>query len=127
MTQPAPIKQPHTEGKLGLFSRPWIRWFQTTFEDLDLLTTTIVTNPTSPYTVVNNNVLIFIDTATTFTVNLKAKADKLKARIVNVKNSTANVLVYPNGSDLLYGVNDFETIYPDEARDLDCSSVEGWY
>jgi len=122
MTQPAPIKEPVVEPDRYV-SRTWLRWFQDLFQNEMV----VVRNPSSPYTVVNDNELIFIETSTAFTVNLKPKADGLKVRVINVKASTANVLIYPNGTDNLYGVNDFETVYPDEARELDCNSVEGYY
>ena len=122
MSRNVPIKQPFDDG-YGFFSRIWIKFFR----HLNSLSATIVDNPTLPYNMVNENEIIFISTAVDGVVNLLPVADGLRCRVVNLSSSTANVLLTPNGTDLLYGVNSADIILPDEARDVDGNSLKGWY
>lgn len=41
MTQPAPIKESYSEGKIEFFSRPWVRWFQTIVDSVVTVATTL--------------------------------------------------------------------------------------
>lgn len=123
MTQPAPIKEPIVQPN-GYATHAWIRWFQ----DITGITSkSIVNNPSSPYTVIGDDEVIFINTSSTFVVNLKPAIDGRKVRVINLASSTANVSLTPNGSDLLYGTNTVEPVLPGGARELDGSTSHGWF
>lgn len=129
LVRPAPIEQPMNKPD-GLLYDVWKDWFRDIGEILKLISldnVTITINPTNPYTVVADNEIIFITTSSLFVVNLKPVLDGLRCRVINMPASTANVELTPDGSDLLYGVNAAETIYPDEARDVDGSASNGYY
>ena len=124
-----PYKQPFLLGLPNIIERIWHKWFLSVKSILDNVNAVVVTDPTSPYTVENENEIIFITTTTAFIVNLKKLLNGRRCRVINMPASTANVSLTPNGADLLYGVNASDTILPGEARDVDSNSdsSKGWY
>jgi len=127
MSNKPPYQKEPIAGKTGFVTRVWLKWFLFIKRVLDKVNWEIITNPTFPYTMVNDNEIIFVETTTAVVINLKAVEDGLRCRVINSKDSTANISLTPNGTDLLYGVNSLDTILPNEARDVDGNSTIGWY
>lgn len=120
--QPAPIKHPHNEIN-GLFTIPWLRWFQLLRDKVNVIVSTTKRVTDSTYEVLSTDSVIFFNTdGNTITANLPAGTIEYFYTFKNVGSSGNNVTVTPNGSEAI----EDNTIYDGESFQLRWDSAEGW-
>ena len=92
------------------------------------LTLSVVRITSSPYNILASDYNIYVDTdGGDITINLPVGADGKSYRIVNVGSSDNDVILTPNGAELLNGVNANEMIYDGEKFILSYETTEGWW
>lgn len=92
-----------------------------------LVSTTRITNADSPYTILPIDEILYCDTdAGAITVNLPAGTDGRKHRIINAGTNSNNLVITPNGAELLIGENSSFTLFDQEALNITYETTEGW-
>lgn len=82
----------------------------------------------TPYNIDNSDEIIFVDTdGGAITVNLPAGTDGQSIQIINSGTSGNNVTIWPNGSELLNGLNVSEYLIDAENLILTYNDTEGWF
>ena len=86
----------------------------------------VVTVAESPYTILKTDETVIADTDTgNIVLNLPAGVDSTAYRIVSSGTSGNTTTLTPNGTELLFGFNNSETLYDLEHLDIQYSS-KGW-
>ena len=82
----------------------------------------------SPYTLLSTDYNIYADTDPgAITINIPEGSNGTSYKIINTGSSNNNVIVTPNGSELLFGQNSSFTMYDGEIIDITFESTEGWW
>jgi hypothetical protein len=82
----------------------------------------------SPYSAVALDDVIYCDTdSASITLNLPAGSAGLSYKIVNCGTSGNNVVITPNGSELIDGVNSSKNLGDKGVIDLVYSTSKGWW
>ena len=120
--QPAPIPQMHTN-PIGLFTIPWIRWFQLLRDKVNTIIATTKRVSTATYGVLTTDSVIFFDTdATAITVTLPAGNTDYDYTFKNVGSSGNNVTLVTTGGEAI----EETIIYDAESFHLRFDATEGW-
>jgi hypothetical protein len=82
----------------------------------------------TPYNVLSTDENIYVDTnSEPITLNLPPGSDGVSYRIVNVGKNRNDVTLTPDGTDLLFGVNNTEKVIDSEVLIMTFEETEGWY
>lgn len=80
----------------------------------------------STFTITDEDELFCNPTASDIVLNLPAGEDGRKIRIHNVGSSDNQVVITPNGTDLLFGINSSEDLYDSEVVIITYNETYGW-
>ena len=120
--QPAPIKHQHTDVS-GLFTIPWIKWFQLLLNKVNTIISTTKRVITPTYSVLSTDSVVFFDTdGNAITASLPAGTIDYFYTFKNVGSFGNNVTVIPNGTETI----EDNTIYDGESFQLRWDLTEGW-
>jgi hypothetical protein len=90
--------------------------------------TTLIDNTDSPYYALVTDSVIYVNTdGGAIQVNLIEGSDGKKCKVINCGGSGNNITLVPDATDLLFGVNESQTIYDGEIFDLDFNTTKGWW
>lgn len=82
----------------------------------------------SPYTITSDDDVIFVDTdGGDITLNLPTGVNGVRYRIVNTGSSGNEIILVPDGFELLIGINSSVTIRDTESIIINFEIIEGWY
>lgn len=82
----------------------------------------------SPYNIDDSDEVIYIDTtAGDFPANLPAGAHGECHKIINTGSSSNEVVITPNGAELLFGLNAPVRLYDGEVLEIGYDTTRGWF